>query len=306
MENRPAIVHVDCLTHVYPDGTKGIHCMSFDLYDHEIVSLCGPNGSGKSTLLEHLNGLLLPTEGNLEILGKKVDEKNLREIRKEIGLVFQDADSQLFSPTILDDVMFGPLNLGLSVEEAKDRAIWALQTVGFTEYKKVPHYLSGGEKKLVAIAGVIAMKPKIMVLDEPTSNLDSRNQKTIEELILRCRDQLGESVVVATHDYDFAARISDRICIVKEGSIISEGSPREIFYNGALLESAGLEPPSVVEIYEKLYLKHDQRRAPNLPLDIDDLCRLLQKDLSSVKQSRLLEPMKPSHAAHDLKRKRDE
>ena len=156
--------------------------------------------------------------------------------------------------------------------------------VGFREHGKVPHYLSGGEKKLVAIAGIIAMKPKIMALDEPTSNLDSRHQKRIEKLILRCRDELGMSVVVATHDYDLAARISDRVCIVKEGSIIAEGPPSTIFYNRTLLDSAGLEPPSIVRLYEELYLKHSQRRAPTLPLSIDDLCRVLQKDLLSAKR----------------------
>ena len=275
------LIHADCVTHVYPDGTKGIHCMYLRIYEHEIVCLCGPNGAGKSTLLEHLNGLLLPTDGTLRILGKTIDGKNLKEIRKEVGLVFQDAESQLFSPTILDDVMFGPLNLGLSRDEARKRAIWALETVGFTEYKRVPHYLSGGEKKLVAIAGVIAMKPRIIALDEPTANLDSRNAKRIEELILRARDELGMSVVVATHDLDLAARIASRICIVKEGSIVADGSPAEIFSNKQLMSSAGLEPPTSIWVYEKLYQKDGVGDTSVLPLSIEKLVKILEKDLNA-------------------------
>ena len=279
MEKSELLIHADCLTHVYPDGTKGIHCMYLRVYDREIVCLCGPNGAGKSTLLEHLNGLLLPTDGTLKILGKTIDGKNLREIRKEVGLVFQDAESQLFSPTIIDDVMFGPLNLGLSKDEAQKRAIWALDIVGFTEYKKVPHYLSGGEKKLVAIAGVIAMTPKIIALDEPTANLDSRNARRIEELILKARDELGMSVVVATHDLDLASRIANRVCIVKDGSIISEGPPTEIFSNKDLMSSAGLETPTSIWVYEQLYLNRGSGSLSSLPLTLGSLIKILEKDL---------------------------
>jgi cobalt/nickel transport system ATP-binding protein len=279
LEKSELLIHADCLTHVYPDETKGIHCMYLRVYDREIVCLCGPNGAGKSTLLEHLNGLLLPTDGTLKILGKTIDGKNLREIRKEVGLVFQDAESQLFSPTIIDDVMFGPLNLGLSKDEAQKRAIWALDIVGFTEYKKVPHYLSGGEKKLVAIAGVIAMTPKIIALDEPTANLDSRNARRIEELILKARDELGMSVVVATHDLDLASRIANRVCIVKDGSIISEGPPTEIFSNKELMSSAGLETPTSIWVYEQLYLNRGSGSLSSLPLTLGSLIKILEKDL---------------------------
>jgi len=279
LEKSKLLIHADCLTHVYPDGTKGIHCMYLRVYDREIVCLCGPNGAGKSTLLEHLNGLLLPTDGTLKILGKTIDGKNLREIRKEVGLVFQDAESQLFSPTILDDVMFGPLNLGLSKDEAQKRAIWALDIVGFTEYKKAPHYLSGGEKKLVAIAGVIAMKPKIIALDEPTANLDSRNARRIEDLILKARDELGMSVVVATHDLDLASRIANRVCIVKDGSIISEGTPSEIFSNKELMSSAGLETPTSIWLYEQLYLNRGSGTLSSLPLTLGSLIKILERDL---------------------------
>ncbi|MEM3004957.1 MAG: ATP-binding cassette domain-containing protein [Candidatus Bathyarchaeia archaeon] len=278
-EESELLIHADCLTHIYPDGTKGIHCMYLRVYAHEIVCLCGPNGSGKSTLLEHLNGLLLPTDGILKVFGKRIDAQNLRELRKEVGLVFQDAESQLFSPTILDDVMFGPLNLGLSREEARKRALWALETVGFKEYEKVPHYLSGGEKKLVAIAGVLAMRPRIIALDEPTADLDSRNSRRIEELVVKARDELGMSVVVATHDLDLAARIADRICIVKDGSIVAEGSPAEVFSNKELMESAGLDVPTSIRLYNMIYHEGGWGGPLKPPLKMEELAERIRRDI---------------------------
>ena len=174
-----AIVHVDCVTHRYPDGTEGIHQMCFRVYPKEIVALCGPNGAGKSTLIEHINGLMLPDVGRVRVFGIDIDKRNVSEIRKMVGLVFQDADSQLFSPTVLDDVMFGPLNLGMSVDEARKRAEWALGIVGITDTTKVPHYLSGGQKRLVAIAGILAKEPKILDVDEPTGDHDPSNSRKI-------------------------------------------------------------------------------------------------------------------------------
>jgi cobalt/nickel transport system ATP-binding protein len=249
------LVHVDCISHVYPDGSVGVHNACLKLFDREILAICGPNGSGKSTLLQHLNGILLPAEGRIVIMGKTVTKNSASELRKIVGLVFQDADSQLFAPTVLDDVMFGPLNQGLKPEEAKELALQALNTVGFTELSKAPHHLSGGEKRLVAIAGVIAMKPKILVVDEPTSDLDPVNAENIERLLVNLKDKLGLSVVISTHDMDLAARIADRLYVLKKGNAIAEGSPRDIFYNDALLEEARLKPPEPVVFYHSLVRK---------------------------------------------------
>lgn len=267
-----AIVHVDCVTHKYPDGTRGIHNMCFRVYPREIVALCGPNGAGKSTLIEHINGLMLPDVGRVRIFDKDIDKSNVASIRKLVGLVFQDADSQLFSPTVLDDVMFGPLNLGLSPEEARRRAEWALEVVGMKETSKIPHYLSGGQKRLVAIAGVLAMQPKILVADEPTGDLDPSNAHRIEEILRSLRDEHGISVVVALHDMDMAARLADRICIVKEGSIVAEGCPEDVLYDEKLLESAGLELPTVAKLYRDLGL---DKRGKKRPLSLDELTTLL-------------------------------
>jgi cobalt/nickel transport system ATP-binding protein len=194
-------------------------------------------------------------------------------IRKLVGLVFQNADSQLFSPTVLDDVMFGPLNLGLGPEEARKRAEWALGVVGMKETSKIPHYLSGGQKRLVAIAGVLAMQPKILVADEPTGDLDPSNARRIENLLRSLKEEHGISVVVTLHDMDMAARLADRICIVKNGSIIAEGPPRDILYDEPLLISAGLQMPTVAKVFKNLNI---QESADKRPLSLEQLMPYLK------------------------------
>jgi cobalt/nickel transport system ATP-binding protein len=275
------LVHVDCISHVYPDGSIGVHNACLKLFDREILAICGPNGSGKSTLLQHLNGILLPAEGRIVIMGKTVTKNSASELRKIVGLVFQDADSQLFAPTVLDDVMFGPLNQGLKPEEAKELALEALNTVGFTELSKAPHHLSGGEKRLVAIAGVIAMKPKILVVDEPTSDLDPVNAENIERLLVNLRDKLGLSVVISTHDMDLAARIADRLYVLKKGNVIAEGSPQDIFYNDALLEEARLKPPEPVVFYHSLVRKGILESGLQ-PIHRDEVISLLTKRKEAI------------------------
>lgn len=250
-ENQP-ILHLDCLSHIYSDGTVGIHDLCFKVYPKEIVGICGPNGAGKSTLIEHLNGILLPTEGEITLDGEVVDKKDPEKLRRSVGLVFQDADSQLFAPTVMDDVMFGPMNNGLGMEESRRAAEWALDLVGFKEKAKVPHYLSGGEKRLVAIAGVLAMKPRVVVVDEPTSDLDPVNAEVIERLLIRLRNELGLSIVISTHDMNLASRLSDRIYVLKGGNVVAEGTPRDIFYDDDLISTTRLKAPDVVELYRRL------------------------------------------------------
>ena len=246
----PELIHVDCVSHVYPDGSLGIHNLCFKVQEKEIVAVCGGNGSGKSTLLEHLNGLLTPSDGCVSVFGKRLDAQTKKNLWKDVGIVFQRAEDQLFAPTVLDDVMFGLLNMGMSIDDAKQVALEALKAVGAEELlNKMPNYLSGGQKRLVSMAGVLAMKPKIMALDEPTSDLDPNHAEIIEKIILELKNKYDISVVIATHDLDLAAQIADRICIVKSGSIIAEGTPAEIFYNSELLEEAGLKKPKIVQIY---------------------------------------------------------
>lgn len=159
------LIHIDCASHVYPDGSIGIHDLCFRVKENEIVALCGANGSGKSTLLEHLNGLLLPSKGNIYVMGEKINATTKKDLWKHVGIVFQKSDDQLFAPTVLDDVMFGPLNLGMNRGEAWNAAMEALRAVGAEKFiNKIPNYLSGGQKRLVSLAGILAMKPKIIAL----------------------------------------------------------------------------------------------------------------------------------------------
>jgi len=244
------LIHVDCASHIYPDGSVGIHDMCFYVQKNEIVALCGPNGSGKSTLIEHLNGLLTPSEGNIAVNGRSITTEEHTDLWREVGVVFQRSDDQLFAPTVLDDVMFGPLNMGMSPDAAKAAALEALEAVGAADLiGKLPNYLSGGQKRLVSIAGILAMKPLIIALDEPTSDLDPVHSGIVENLIFDLKKRFGISVVIATHDLDLAARIADRICLVREGSVFAEGVPAEIFYDEVLLQETGLKPPQIVQVY---------------------------------------------------------
>ncbi len=274
MPDANELIHVDCVSHVYPDGSLGIHEMCFRVLEKEIVALCGPNGSGKSTLIEHLNGLLRPTSGSVTIMGKNIDLSHA-DIWRDVGVVFQRSDDQLFAPTVLDDVMFGPINMGVSIEQARKEAIDALKAVGAEDLSdKMPSYLSGGQKRLVCIAGVLAMKPRIIAMDEPTSDLDPLHAEMVENIILNLKNNHGISIVIATHDLDMAARISDRICIVKDGSIIAEGSPSSIFYDKNLIEMSGLRQPKVVQIYEGI-TKNLGIVIENYPITADELIKTI-------------------------------
>jgi cobalt/nickel transport system ATP-binding protein len=224
--------------------------MCFSVMKNEIVTICGPNGSGKSTLIEHLNGLLVPSRGEVVVNGRSITVGGKENLWKEVGVVFQRSDDQLFAPTVIDDVMFGPLNLGKSPEAAREAAMTALNAVGAGDLiHKLPNYLSGGQKRLVSIAGVLAMKPRIIAMDEPTSDLDPVHGEMVERLILELKHKYEISVVIATHDLDLAARIADRVCLVKNGMVFAEGTPAEIFYDASLIAEAGLREPQLVRIY---------------------------------------------------------
>jgi len=270
---RRELLHVDCASHVYPDGTQGIHGMCFRIYEGEIVALCGPNGAGKSTLIEHLNGLLQPSSGRVLVLGQETGAGRGQELWRLVGVVFQRSDDQLFAPTVLDDVMFGPVNLGLAPEQAAAAAREALGAVGAGDLEeKMPAYLSGGQKRLVAIAGILAMNPRIIAFDEPTSDLDPVHSAAIEGIIRDLRDTRGKSVVIATHDLDLAARLADRVCLVKDGSIIAEGDPRQIFYNRALLHEAGLLEPPFVRFFRDL-CRDGGTDPSDRPLTLEEVAR---------------------------------
>ncbi len=218
------IARVRGLRYRYPDGTQALDGVDFDLSEGECVALFGANGSGKTTFVLHLNGLL-EGEGSVEICGAPLHKGTLAKIRTQVGLVFQEADEQLFMPTVLEDAAFGPLNLGLSQAEAIARATKALERVGVSGViHKAPYHLSGGEKRRVAIAGVLAMEPEILVLDEPTTSLDPPAQRELVRLL----KTLPQAKILVTHDVGFAAALASRALFFERGRIVGEGTVEEI------------------------------------------------------------------------------
>jgi cobalt/nickel transport system ATP-binding protein len=242
------LVDLQCEAHTYPDGTVGMHDVDFSVYPDEVVALVGGNGAGKSTLLEHLNATLVPDDGELVVDGTPISEDNKAHARRQVGFVFQDADTQLVAPTVLDDVMFGLRNYGVPGDDAKRRAREALSTVDASHLEdRIPHYLSGGEKRLVGLAGVLALEPSVVVLDEPLAGLDPERSQLVAERIRQIHED-GISVVLSTHDLEFAAEVADRVCVMADGNVVGSGTPREVFYDHTLLAEANLHPPSAVRV----------------------------------------------------------
>jgi energy-coupling factor transporter ATP-binding protein EcfA2 len=218
------LLEVSNLHYQYDDGTQALQGINFRLYPGETVALLGGNGSGKTTFVLNLNGLICG-EGGVLVCGMPVAKKNLPAIRRKIGLVFQDSESQLFMPSVLEDVTFGPLNDGVSPGEAAKRALAALETVGMAAAaSKAPYHLSAGEKKRVAIAGILAMDPEILVLDEPTTFLDPPGQRVLADLLLR----LPQAKILVTHDIPFARAVASRAVFFERGRIVGEGSVEEV------------------------------------------------------------------------------
>ncbi len=248
-------VEVDCLEHVYPDGTRALCGAHFDVEEGESVAILGPNGSGKTTLLLHLNGSLLPSEGAVKIFGKPISKKNLDWVRRVVGVVFQNSDEQLFMPTVFDDVAFGPLNFKPR-EEALREAESVMEMLGISELKdKVPHFLSGGQKRLVAIAGVIAMQPKILVLDEPTVGLDAEARRKIIDVLLQLKERYNLTLIFSTFDVNLVPSLADKVVVLKEGCVVYQGDVRSVLTNSSLLDEARLDQPPYVKLAEELGLE---------------------------------------------------
>ncbi|MDD5285628.1 MAG: ABC transporter ATP-binding protein [Desulfuromonadaceae bacterium] len=234
------IVEVKNLRHVYPDGTIAIIDVSFRITHGESVAIIGANGAGKSTLLQHLNGCLEPTGGDILIGDTPLSKSTLPDIRRTVGMLFQNPDDQLFMPTVFDDVAFGPLNLGLTVEHIEKRVADALDLVGAGHLRdKPPYHLSGGEKKRVAIATVLAMSPDILVMDEPTSGLDPFARRQLMNLLRG----FHHTKIFTSHDLDMVLELCGRTIILHEGLIMADAPTAEIFRNEELLSACRLEKP---------------------------------------------------------------
>lgn len=233
-------VELSGVAYRYPDGTPALRGVDLRVEHGEALALVGANGAGKSTLLQHLNGLLLPERGSVVVEGRPVTPATLREVRRRVGFVFQDPDDQLFMPTVADDVAFGPLNLGLDAEAVRARVHAALEAVGAgTLAARATYRLSGGEKRAVALAGVIAMEPSILVLDEPTAALDPAGRRRLLELLRA----LAHTRIVATHDLDLVVELCPRVVVLHDGAVAADGDPAAVFADAALLHRCRLEPP---------------------------------------------------------------
>jgi cobalt/nickel transport system ATP-binding protein len=233
------VLKVHDLHFAYGDGHVALRGISFNLCDGDKVALVGPNGAGKSTLMLHLNGILTG-KGLIEVAGLTLNEKNLPSIRAAVGLVFQNPDDQLFSPTVFDDVAFGPLHMGLPEDEVRKRVDEALDQVKMSAFKdRLSHHLSVGEKKRIAIATVLSMRPQILVLDEPSAGLDPRARRTLIHLL---RD-LPITMLVSTHDLALVKELFPRTIVMDEGRIAADGLTAEILDDQSFLEAHGLEKP---------------------------------------------------------------
>lgn len=232
-------IEIDNLSFAYPDGHPALHQVSLHIQPGEKVALVGPNGAGKSTLILHLNGILTG-KGDICIAGLPVIKQNLGLVRARVGMVFQNPDDQLFSPTVYEDVAFGPLYQGLPVAEVKSRVAEALSVVNMLEYaQRVSHHLSMGEKKRIAIATVLSMRPEVLVLDEPTAGLDPRARRSLINLL----DELPLTMLVSTHDMLMVRDLFPRTVIMDEGCIVADGPTGKLLQDEALLNAHGLEKP---------------------------------------------------------------
>ena len=267
-----AFIEIENLEHEYRTadgkGHKALAGISLSIGKGEFVAVLGANGSGKSTLARHLNGLLLPTTGQVRIDGlstlEAAEKNELWKIRSQVGMVFQNPDNQLIAAIVEDDVAFGPENLGVEPVEIRQRVTEALQAVGMERFRKrAPHLLSGGQKQRVAIAGTLAMETDCLVLDEPTAMLDPQGRKEVMGVVERLHREKGLTVVLITHFMAEAMR-AQRVVVMGEGKVLMEGSPREIFAQGEKLKSLGLEVPLAGELAERL-------RKAGLPLPSDPM-----------------------------------
>src|SRR3989337_3378129 len=278
------LFQLENLSHRYSDGTLALDDISLNFAKGERTALLGTNGSGKTTLLYHLNGILKPTSGKIYFEDKPLeyDSKTLLDLRRRVGFVFQDPNDQLFAPSVKQDVAFGPLNLGQPTDQVRKIVNEALATVGMAEFaEKPPHFLSLGQQKRVALAGVLAMQPAVIIMDEPTANLDPRATSEILHLLLQLNKESGITLLLATHDVDMVPLFANKLYILDKGKLVSEGSPKELFSNGELIRNVNLRSPRITHLFEVLKKENNLPINPRLPLTISDARKEILRLLDS-------------------------
>ncbi|CUU49557.1 energy-coupling factor ABC transporter ATP-binding protein [Clostridium beijerinckii] len=274
---RKLILKIEDLHYSYGNGKSALNGVNVDIYEGEKIAVIGSNGSGKSTFFLNLDGVLTPEQGKIIYRDTVINKKNLKELRKNIGIVFQDADNQIIASTVRAEVGFGPMNLKLPKEEVLKRVDEALEYMNISHLKdRPPHYLSGGEKKRVSIADIIAMKSEIIIFDEPTAALDPLNAMMLEEVLLKLGAE-GKTMLISTHDVDFTYRWAERVLVFNEGKIIADGLPIEIFQNKEILKQANLKQPTLLEVYESLIEKNILKDIKSYPKSVKEFKEMLQK-----------------------------
>ena len=283
MENGERIVEVDCITHVYPDMTKVQICgLDFIVNQGERVSILGANGCGKTTLLKHLMGVLVPRDGSVKVFG--VDPgKEYKKIRERIGVVMQDVDEQILGPTVYDDILFAPLNYGLGKSEAERKAKEVIERLNIEPIQgRIVHYLSGGEKKKVALAGALVMEPDLLILDEPFTGLDPTSRRDLINTLNELNKEKGISFIMTLHEVDLVSEVSDILYLMHgHGNLSERGRPEEIFGRFKDLESLNLEEPTLTRLFKGL--KKEGLDFGD-PLQIDEAIRMIKKQWNEIKK----------------------
>lgn len=269
------ILSVKNIAYSYDDENYALKNVSVDFFSGEKIAVIGANGAGKSTFFLNLNGVLSPDCGEIFFRGEKIGKKNLNTLRKNVGIVFQDAESQIIASTVFAEVSFGPVNMRLPKNETLTRTERAMEYMNITELRdRPPHYLSGGEKKRVSIADIIAMTPEIIIFDEPTEGLDPLNAQMLEEALSKLSAE-GKTLILSTHNVDFAYRWAERIIVFNKGEIIADSEPEAVFKNEVILKSANLSRPATLDIYESLAKKGFLKNGEN-PRSVSDLKKLIE------------------------------
>ena len=270
------IISVKNVNFSYPAGVKAITDVSLEIQKGERVALLGPNGSGKSTLILLIAGLLSPLKGEIRVLGEDTASKSFQKLRQKVGIVFQDPDDQLFNQTVIEDVAYGPKNLRLSEEVIQKRCDHILEDIGVSHLKnRPPHRLSFGEKKKVSLATALVLRPELLILDEPTANLDLVSRRGLIDMLNELHAE-GTTIVVSTHDVEALPELADRVIVVSHGSLLGGGEMHKVLQDVALLESAGLELPSIARLFTKL---KNLGLVNEVPIKYEEALSLLQKEL---------------------------
>ena len=265
-----------------PFEMRALHDVTFSVKDGSYVAIIGHTGSGKSTILQHLNALLKPTEGIVELGDKTIDSttgnKDLKPLRKKVGIVFQFPEAQLFEESVENDIAFGPKNFGVSEEEALKIAAEVVKTVGLPEevLKKSPFDLSGGQMRRVAIAGVLAMKPEVLVLDEPTAGLDPKGRLEMMEMFYKLNKEQNMTIVLVTHQMNDVSDYADHVIVIEAGNVVKEGSPKEVFSDASWLLEKQLGVPTTLAFVEKL--KEKGWSTDKMPLTLDELANAILEE----------------------------